>query len=141
MSSRQDRKQEQLCVMVREENALLLADFADWLLDTHLSKKAIQQHVQDVEMFITMLSDQAITALGGVNCVAEFLGRNSIEANPNSLLKQAVSLKKFYTYMNEEGRTNDEELQEVKETIKIGMPGWLAKVGLHGPEDTEPQKM
>ena len=42
MFNRPDRKQEQLCAMVREENAILLAEFADWLLDTHLSKKAIQ---------------------------------------------------------------------------------------------------
>jgi hypothetical protein len=52
MSNRPGQKHEQLCAMVREENAKLLAGFSNWLSDTHLSKKAIRQHVQAVELFI-----------------------------------------------------------------------------------------
>ena len=76
MSGRQDRKHEQLCVILREENAKLLAGFSRWLSDTPLSQKAIRQHVQDVELFINtfLLSDEATPARCGVNWVAAFLG-------------------------------------------------------------------
>jgi hypothetical protein len=147
MSSRSDRKHEQLCATIRDDNAKLLAGFSRWLSDTSLDKKAIRQHVQDVELFINtfLLTDGATPARWGMNRVAAFLGdwfiRNSIGASPNSLLEHAASLKEFYTYLNEEGKTNDEDLREMKKTIRLGMPGWLVLVGLRRPEDAEPPEM
>jgi len=138
-SGRQDRKHKQVCAIIRGDNAKLLAGFSRWLSGTYLHRKAIRQQVQDVEVFINtfLLSDQVITARRGVNWVAAFLSRKSIGASPNSLLEHAASLKKFYTYLNEKGKTNDEELQAVKKAIKIGMPGWLARVEL-GLDASEP---
>jgi site-specific recombinase XerD len=86
-----------------------------------------------------MLSDQGITACRGVNFVAAFLGSQLIETSPNSLLEHAASLKKFYTYLNEEGKTSDEELLAVKNTIKIEMPEWLAIMAIRRPNDTTHQ--
>ena len=140
MSSRPDRNQERLRA-IRDDNVKLLAGFSNWLSDTQLSKKAIRQHVEDVELFINMLSDRTITARCGVSWIGTFLGRKALGANPNALLEHAASLKEFYTYLNEDGKTSDEELQEVKKAIKIGMPGWLARVGFRSSEDTEPPTM
>jgi hypothetical protein len=147
MSSGPDRKHEQLCATIRDENAKLLAGFSRWLSDRPLRKKAIRQHVRDVELFINtfLLTDGTTPARCGVNRVAAFLGdwfiRNSIGADPNSLLGQAASLKTFYTFLNEERKTTDDELREMRKTITLGMPGWLAMVGFSRPKDDEPPEM
>ena len=59
-----------------------------------------------------------------------FLGywfiKKVIWASKSSIKANAASLKKFYTFLLEKGLINQDELQELKETIKYQMSEWLA---------------
>jgi site-specific recombinase XerD len=47
-------------------------------------------------------------------------------ASQSSIKGNATSLKKFYTFMYEKGLIDNDDLADLKETIKEGMPEWLA---------------
>jgi site-specific recombinase XerD len=58
-----------------------------------------------------------------------FLGywfiKKAMWASKASIKSNATSLKKFYTFMYEKKMIDEEELNDLKETIKEGMPEWL----------------
>ena len=47
-------------------------------------------------------------------------------SNQAQIKSNAASLKKFYTFMNEQGLVSDEDLDAMKAEIKEEMPEWLA---------------
>lgn len=63
-------------------------------------------------------------------------------ASPNSIKQIAASLKKFYTFMHEQGHIDADDLQDLKETIKEEMPDWLATLDRYDdPDISDPMEI
>lgn len=54
--------------------------------------------------------------------------RKAAWASEGTIKANAGSLKKFYTFMHEQGLVDQEELKDLKESIKEYMPEWVRKV-------------
>jgi len=131
------------CKRIRKENESLLNDFKKWLSDKKLSKKTIVKHVSNVDFYINdfLLYEDAIEAADGVSSIGMFLGywfiRKAMWASQSSIKENASSLKKFYQYMLEKGFIEQQDLDELKLTIKEEMPEWLATVRRYDDPDIE----
>jgi len=120
------------CKKIRKFNKRLLRGFEDWLKASGLSAKTIQKHLYNIDFYINefLLYQEATDAKDGAGSVDLFLGywfiRKALWASQTSIRGNAASLKKFYTFMHEKGLIEDDDLANLKETIKRGMPEWLA---------------
>ena len=123
---------EKNCQTIRKANGHLLKDFGNWLKSAGLSEKTVKNHFSNIDSFLNdfLLYDDATEAKEGSHSVGMFLGywfiRKAMWASPTSIKGYAVSLKKFYTFMQEQGLIEKEDLAELKQTIKEEMPDWLA---------------
>ena len=128
------KKYEQDCKRIRSVNSELIEDFKTWLTTKKLSPKTVEKHLSNVDFYINefLLYEDAIEAKNGVGSVSMFLGywfiRKAIWASQSSIKENASSLKKFYQYMFEKGFIEQQDLDELKLTIKEEMPEWLATV-------------
>jgi len=122
---------EQACRVLREENAVLLEDFADWLRKKGLSEKTIKRHFENIEFFVNefLLYEEAKPASCGVQEVGYFLGywfiRKAMWASQTSIRSYSGSLKKFYQFMFGRGLIEHEALDGLKAQIKKELPEWL----------------
>lgn len=127
-----DAKYEADCKKIRQANDGLLADFETWLRSSGLSDKTIRNHLSNIDFYINeyLLYEDAIKAKDGVDEVSMFLGywfiKKAMWASRSSIRSNATSLKKFYTFLFEKGLVSREDLDDLKMTIKEGMPEWLA---------------
>ncbi len=125
------QKYERACAKIKQENATLLADFEQWLAEKRLVENTIRQHVENVEFYVNtfLLYEDAIPAREGASSVSMFLGywfiRKAMWASPTSIKQNAASLKKFYSFMHEQGQIDADDLEDLKETIKEDMPEWV----------------
>jgi len=125
-------KYEDECKTIREANKLLLRDFEAWLKSSGLSKKVTESHLLNIDFYVNeyLLYEEATEAKDGVDAVDMFLGywfiKKSMWASQASIKGNAASLKKFYAFMHEKGLIDTDDLADVKDTIKEGMPEWLA---------------
>ncbi|MFW5893618.1 MAG: recombinase [bacterium] len=122
---------EKECRRIRAENEKLLAAFADWLSAKGLAESTIRRHCENMDFYLNhfLLYEDAEEATSGVTKVDMFLGewfiRKAMWANQAAIKSNAASLKKFYTFMVEKGKVEKEDLDELKQDIKAGMPEWL----------------
>ena len=129
------KEYEQACVKLKGENKPLLEDFEQWLAGKGLAKKTIKRHTENIDFYINdyLLYDDAVPASEGVISVLMFFGywfpRKAMWASPTSVREISASLKKFYTFMHKTGQIDADDLAELKETIKEGMPDWLDELG------------
>jgi site-specific recombinase XerD len=113
------------------------------LSDKGLAEKTIERHVENVEFYINtfLLYSDAVPAKKGASEVWSFFGdwfiRKAIWASPTSIKQIAASLKKFYTFMHEQGHIDTDDLQELKETIKEEMPEWVGTVERYDDPDID----
>jgi site-specific recombinase XerD len=125
-------KYEAECKTIREANKLLLRDFEAWLKSSGLSKKVIENHLLNIDFYVNeyLAYEEATEAKDGVDTVDMFLGywfiKKAMWASQASIKGNAASLKKFYAFMYEKGLIDKDDLDDLKETIKEGMPEWLA---------------
>lgn len=125
-------KYERECKKIRKENAQLLDAFETWLRKSKLTDKTIQKHVDNIDFYINefLLYEDAVKAKDGVSEISMFLGywfiKKAMWASPAHIKSNAASLKKFYTFMYEQGKIEQEELDDLKEIIKEEMPEWIA---------------
>jgi len=123
---------EQACERIRNVNARLLADFRDWLTRKGLSAQTVRNHVGNIDLYVNhyLLYDTATEAVSGVYYVSSFLGhwyiRKAMWASESGIRGNAASLKKFYIYLNEQGQVPAEHVDLVRNSIKEGLPEWLA---------------
>lgn len=120
------------CKEIRQANDGLLAEFETWLRSSGLSDKTINIHLSNIDFYINeyLLYEDAVKAEDGVDAVSMFLGywfiKKAMWASRSSIRSNAASLKKFYTFLFEKGLVGKEDLDDLKTTIKEGMPEWLA---------------
>ena len=119
---------------VREENKVHLSEFEKWLTDKGLSKKTIENHVDNVEFYINMYllryQIQDVTDGCFQGNLDVFLGdyfiRKCMWASCAHIKGNAASFKKFYAFMLEKGVIKQSDYDELCESIKLDMPEWLA---------------
>jgi len=134
MSSDEFKKYEQACARIKENNAELLTDFEQWLVQKGLGKKSVKEHVKNADFYINtyLLYEEAIPAKEGAWRISCFLGdwfiRKALWSSRTSIKENAASLKKFYTFMREREEIDTLDLQELKEAIKEEMDEWLEAV-------------
>ena len=125
-------KYETDCKAIRASNKLLLRDFSAWLKSSGLSKKTIDNHLSNIDFYVNeyLLYEEAIEAKDGVDAIGMFLGywfiKKAMWASQSSIKGNATSLKKFYAFLYEKGLIDQDDLDDLKETIKEGMSEWLA---------------
>ena len=125
-------KYEEDCKKIRKDNESLLNEFEVWLKSSGLSKKTINNHVSNIDFYINeyLLYEDETEAKDGVHAVGMFLGywfiKKAMWASQSSIKGNATSLKKFYTFLQEKGLIDKEDLTDLKQTIKEDMPEWLA---------------
>ena len=142
------KKYERACAKVKKDNSKLLDDFKRWLADKGLAKKTIRRHVENIDFYINdfLLYEDAVPASEGASSASMFLGywfiRKAAWAGPSEIRQNAASLKKFYTFMQEHGKISADDLEELKETIKEGMPEWLGTMDRYDdPGITDPEEV
>ena len=127
-------KYEQDCKQIRAENQKLLDDFETWLRNKNLVDDTIRTHTSNIDFYINqfLLYREAKEAKEGHTEVSWFLGdwfiRKAMWASVSSIKENAASLKKFYTFMLEKGCISEDDLIDLKETIKDEMPDWLEEL-------------
>lgn len=122
------------CEIILAENAILLTEFAAWLIASGLSEKVVKSHRENIDFYINeyLLYDDALEAKDGVGGIDMFLGdwfiRKAMWSNQSSIKQNAASLKKFYAFMHEKGTVSADDLAELQQTIKEELPDWLDSV-------------
>jgi hypothetical protein len=120
------------CKIIKKANARLLTNFETWLKSSGISDKTIGLHLSNIDLYINdyLLYEGIIEAKEGIYHVGMFLGgwfiRKAMWASKSSIMSNAASLKKFYTFLAEKGSVEKDDLDELKETIKLETPKWLA---------------
>lgn len=142
------KKYEQACKRIKKDNTKLLEQFAQWLSGKGLAEKTVRRHVENADFYINtfLLSEDAVSARDGASHISMFLGywfiRKAMWASPSAIRENAGSLKKFYTFMQEQGQIDADELQDLKETIKEEMPEWVGTVERYDdPDITDPEEI
>ena len=148
MPDKEYQTYERACKKIREENTQLLAEFEQWLSDKGLAEKTIGRHVENLVFYIDtyLLNEDAVPAKNGASHVSHFLGywfiRKAMWASPSSIKENAASLRKFYTFIREQGKISADDLQDLQETIKEGMPEWVGTVERYDdPDITDPEEI
>ena len=148
MSEKEYQEYERACKRIKKDNAKLLADFNQRLSKEGLAKKTVRRHVDNTEFYINtfLLNEDAIPAKDGASHISMFLGywfiRKAMWASPSAIRENAASLKKFYTFMHEQGHIDADELQDLKATIKEEMPEWVGTVERYDdPDITDPEEI
>ncbi len=122
---------EQDCERIREDNEIILDEFEKWLSDKKLSPKTIAKHRNNVDFYINefLLYEDAIDASDGAYEIGYFLGywfiKKAMWARKSTIKSNATSIKKFYEFMLEKGKIDEEANIELKEEIKNNMQEWL----------------
>jgi hypothetical protein len=126
------KKYELDCEKIRQENMLILKQFASWLLEKQLSVDTIKGHVDNIDFYVNqfLLYEEAIEAKDGDSEIGMFLGywfvKKAMWASVSQIKSNAASLKKFYTFMCEKGQLKQEQLDDLNDIIKEDMPEWIA---------------
>lgn len=116
---------------IRQYNLKLLEDFDAWLNVKRLTNQTIREHMNNIDLFINhyLLYEDAYEAKDGVLEVDDFLGywfiRKAMWSSVNQIKSNAASLKKFYSFMLEKGEIEQDDLDDLRETIKEEMPNWI----------------
>jgi len=143
MPDDEHQKYERACKRIKKDNAKLLEQFDQWLSGKGLSEKTVRRHVENADFYINtfLLYEDAIPAKERASRISMFLGywfiRKAMWASPSAIRENAGSLKKFYTFMQEQGKVSAEALQDLKETIKEEMPDWVGTVERYDDPDID----
>jgi hypothetical protein len=142
------QKYERTCKRIKGYNAKLLEQFDQWLSGKGLAEKTVRRHVENADFYINtfLLYEDAIPAKEGASRISMFLGywfiRKAMWASPSAIRENGASLKKFYTFMQEQGKVSAEALDDLKETIKEEMPEWVGTVERYDdPDITDPEEI
>ena len=104
------------CERIRAENKELLGEFENWLQDANLSEKTIDRHIRNVDFYINefLLYEDATAAKDGALDIGFFLGywfiKKAMWASTASIKSNAASLKKFYTFLHQNGVVKKKDL-------------------------------
>ena len=124
-------KYEKECEEIRQKNVQLLDEFSAWLREKQLHEDTIRKHIYNIEFYINqfLLYQEAIEPKDGASEIGSFLGdwfiRKAMWSSVPYIKSNAVSLKKFYTFMCEKGQIDQEDLEDLYDIIKEELPDWI----------------
>ena len=136
-------KYEHECKKIRKANKQILDEFELLLKSVGLSKNTIKKHVSNIDFYINeyLLYEDATEAKDGVDAVGMFLGywfiKKAMWASQSSIKGNATSLKKFYSFLYDKRLIEKDDLDDLTETIKEGMPEWLATLDRYDEPSVE----
>lgn len=116
---------------IRSENEVLLKGFKDWLAQSGLKEKTIENHIGNVWFYINeyLLYEGPVRPREGHSAINEFFNwffpRKAMWSNVTTTKETVASLKKFYRYMMEAGSVEAAEYQAFLAEVKSEMPEWL----------------
>lgn len=116
------------------KNQELLDAFQAHLESKSLKPKTVKSHVDNIAFFANdyLLRDEITPVEKGASEIGWFLGdffiRKTTWASKSSIKENIASFKKFYTFLNEQGKVSNEELNEMKTIIKEEKDIWLDEV-------------
>ncbi|MBL0717169.1 MAG: hypothetical protein JJV89_03875 [Desulfosarcina sp.] len=131
---------EKACKKIKKENKKLLNEFEKYLLNSGLKSKTVDNHITNITFYINefLLYEDSVQAKDGTNDVGMFLGywfiKKAMWSSSAQIKSNAVSLKKFYTFMNEKGMITKDDLDDLKVKIKEEMPEWIATMKRYADE-------
>ena len=110
-----------------KKNEKYLQGFEKWLNNQKLSKKTINNHISNADLYINyyLTYYDIKTPEEGIKDVYIFLNGWFIEkcmwATPYTTKEEAASIKKFYAYMSEKGYVEKEDYKFLCEELKDSM--------------------
>jgi site-specific recombinase XerD len=131
------------CQRIRNQNAKLLKDLENHLVEKKLSIKTIKKYCANIDFYINefLLYEEPIEAPEGATEIGRFLGywfiKKAMWASPTAIRENASSLKTFYQFLHERGAITKETLDTLKRTIKEEMPEWLETIKRYDDPDIE----
>ncbi len=134
MSDKVYEKWEKETKKITAENKLLLDEFKIWLENKNLKTNTIKTHLLNMDFYVNnfLLRYETIKAKDGATSIGSFLGdyfiRKAMWSSKNSMKQNISSFKKFYAFMNEKSLTTDEDLKEMKNSIRDEGEFWLDDV-------------
>ena len=108
-----------------------LAGFEGCLINKGLSQKTINKHVSRVDFYINdyLSYYDVLDVAWGTREIHGFLGnwfiRKAAWSSCAHIKAYAASIKKFYAYLLEENVVEQEDYDDLCQTIKESMPDWL----------------
>ena len=126
---------------IEGDNKILLSEFEDWLTKKGFTPKTIGKHVSNVDFYINefLMYSECIEAKDGASEISMYLGywfiKKALWSGKAAIKENAASLKKFYQFMLEKGEISEEDLSDLKITIKEEMPEWLETMERYLDED------
>jgi site-specific recombinase XerD len=130
------------CELIREQNKKLLDGFRASLQQSGLAEKTIKNHLQNIDFYINtyLLNYEIKEAKDGVDEISMFLGywfiKKAMWASQATIRSNAASFKKFYAFMLDEKLISNEDLLDLKTTIKEEMPEWLEEIKSYDDVDS-----
>ncbi len=134
MNDKEYKEWEDKIEKIKKHNNNLLSDFEKWLKSKDLKPKTIKNHIDNVEFYVNefLLRYKTIPAENGALEIGSFLGdyfiRKTTWASKYTIQENIVSFNKFYTFLNEIGKIEDNDLKEMTELIKGEKDYWIEKV-------------
>lgn len=125
----EDRESE--CEAIRKQNAAYLEEFRQSLEAAGLSKKTINNHVENADFYIDefLLHYEPQTAKDGITDIGWFMGdffiRKCMWSTPTTIKQNAASLKKFYKFLLGKEVIEAKDYRELLGTINDEMDDWL----------------
>lgn len=119
---------------IKAYNNKLLKEFEVWLKDKNLKPNTINSHITNIDFYINefLLRYDTIKASDGATEIGTFLGdffiRKTSWASKYTIKENIASLKKFYSFMTEIGKTPKEDLNEMINIIKGETEDWIMEV-------------
>jgi site-specific recombinase XerD len=122
---------------IRAYNQPILDEFQSWLEKSGLAPKTVKNHVENIDFFTEYLVyyeplSKLDDADGGD--VQGFLGswfpRKAMWASKSSMRSNMASFRKFFKFLQESGRIDDEVEDDVRETLKERKDRFLEAVEL-----------
>ena len=119
---------------ILNDNENHLTGFEEWLKNKGLSPKTINTHVSNVDFYINtyLCYYDSYDVKEGAGRIDGFLGswfiRKALWSSCAHIKSNAVGIKKFYAYLLEKNVVEQDDYDDLCETIKECMPDWLDKM-------------
>ena len=128
---------------IREMNDGYLDGFKKYLQGLGLKEKTIKDHLANVDFYINnyLLYYDALEAEQGCYEVDGFLGnwfiRKAMWSTVSSIKSNIASFKKFYKYFLDLGIIEEDDYDDLCETIKLNKEDWFDTVTRYNDPDEE----
>ena len=119
---------------ILNDNENHLAGFEKWLKNKGFSPKTISTHVSNVDFYINnyLCYYDICDVKKGADKIDGFLGswfiRKALWSSCAHIKSNAAGIKKFYSYLLENNVVEQDDYDDLCETIKECMPDWLDKM-------------